>query len=198
MISLFEISEKCKYQLGGVGDFQALISAVKDAIATAVKASWYENKQDGVSEVDGEFIYTFGKSTPLTPILDLQTDEYFIVIPSSYIRLPHEYGINSVALMQGQSSQFIRISTGTSGMWSNIKAGVLGGRQTYYVENTRMYFPKMDNNSVGNILLKLAVGLDLKDVDEPLNISRDLVDQVVSAVVAKFAPTPPSDKKELV
>ncbi len=197
MISLFEISEKCKYQLGGEGDFQALISSVIDSYSSIVKLSFYENKNDGVSEVDGEFIFTFGKTTSLTPMLDLQTDEYYIVIPSSYLRLPHEYGINSVAYMQGQSSQFIRVSTGNAGMWSNIKAGILGGRQTYYVEGSRMYFPKMENSQVAGILLKLAVALDTTDIDAPLNISRDVVDQIVNAVVSKFK-IPPPDSKELI
>lgn len=197
MTSLYEIAEKCKYQLGS-GDFQALISTVIDVYASVVKLAWYENKQDGVSEVDGEFVYTFGKLTQLTPILDLQTDEYYILIPSSYLRLPCEYGINSVAFMKGQSAQFIRISSGNSGMWANIKAGVLGGRQTYYVEGSRMYFPKMKSNEVGDILLKLSVALDTTDVDEPLNISRNTVDQIVNMVVAKFAPKPPNNDKALV
>lgn len=203
MVSLYEIAEKCKYQLGSVGDFQALISTVIDSYSTVAKMSFYENKQDGVSEIDGEFIYTFGKNTSLTPSLDLDTDEYYIIIPSSYLRLPCEYGISSVAYMQGQSSQFVRVSTGNAGMWSNIKAGLLGGRQTYYVEGTRMYFPKMKNTTKGNILLKMAVALDdmEKDdrIDEPLNISRDVVDQIVAMVVAKFAPPKqPINEKALV
>jgi hypothetical protein len=194
MTSIYEIAEKCKYQLGG-GNYQALTSFVIDAYATVVKQSFYENKQDGISEVDGEFIYTFGKTTPLVPTLDLQTDQYYILIPSSYLRLPHEYGINSVSFMKGASSQFVRVSTGSYGMWENIKAGILGGRQTYYVEASRMYFPKMKTSDVGNILLKIAIGLDNVDIDEPLNISRDLVDQIVNIVVVKFAPKPPTDNK---
>lgn len=187
MTSLYELAEKCKYRIGG-GDYQALMSFVVDAYASVVKNAFYENKTDGIAEIDGEFIYTFGKKTDLTPVLDDKTNEYYIDIPSSYVRLPHEYGINSVSYMMGQQTQFIRVMTGSYGMWQNIKAGVLGGRQTYYVEGAKMYFPKMTAFTKANILLKIAIGLDTADIDEPLNISRDLVDQIVNMVVAKFVP----------
>ncbi len=197
MVTLYEIAEKCRYQLGS-GDLQVLTSAVIDSYATVAKSQFYENKNDGCSEIDGSFIYTFGKVTALTPVLDLSTDQYCIVIPSSYVRLPHEYGINWVSYMKDKSMPFVRINAGSVGMWSNIKAALLAGRQTYYVEGTTMYFPKMTKVQVGDILLKLAIALDTVEVDEPLNISRSVVDQIVVLVVQKFTPKPVEETKALV
>lgn len=184
--SIFMLAEKAKDILGK-GDIQALASACIDAYAVVVKQGWYENKQDGTSEVDGAFVYTFKN---VAPILDLDLDKYYAVIPSSYVRLPHEMGINYVSLMANQNKPFMRLNSGSIGMWSNLKSNVLGGHQTYYVEGIRMYFPKMTNVSNGNILLKLSIALDNVDVDETLNIPPDMASMIVDMVVAKYQPKP--------
>ncbi len=186
MVSLYKISEKCAVILEK-SDPQSLISAVQDAYATVAKMQWYENRADGCQETEGSFLYTFGKVTPLIPILDLQTDEYYIVIPSSYLRLPHEIGINSVSCLKDRKD-FIRITS--SAIWNGLKASVLGGRQTYRVEGVRMYFPKMTSSDMCGcgLLLKMAIALDTVDSRENLNISPDIQDKIVQMVVAKFAP----------
>ena len=102
MASLYKIAEKCILIVPKV-PIQALLSSVVDVYASMSKKEWYENKADGVSEVDGTFIYTFGKSSPLVPEVDTDTDLYYITIPSSYLRLPHEMGINSVSFMKEQN-----------------------------------------------------------------------------------------------
>jgi len=184
MTSIYQIAEKCRLILGK-GSIQALTSYVKDAYASVVKASWYENKQNDVSEVDGVFIYTF---TDVVPILDISRDQYYIVVPSSYLRLPNEMGINMVCFMKGQSSPFVRLNSGSVGMWANIKANVLGGGQTYFIEGARAYFPKMTSLTNANLMLKMAIALDSVDVEEQLNIPPDVVDSIVTMVVQKIAP----------
>lgn len=185
--SIYKISEQVKLILGDI-DIQAITSFVIDAYSSSVKREFYENKNDGVSEIDGTFLFSFGKETSLTPILELSTDMYFIMIPSSYLRLPHEMGINMVSFAKGQTKEFIRVNSGSVSMWSNLKANLLGGSQTYFVEGARMYFPKMTNTTNGNLLLKLAIALDDVDVDEELSIPRSVVDNIVSMVVMKFRP----------
>lgn len=183
--SLFKLSEQCKSILGK-GSYQELIEAVKQAYSSVVKLQFYENKQDGIAEVDGQFIFTFGKETALTPVLDVLTDKYYITIPSSYLRLPHEMGINQVSFIQGKP--FARIGTGSIGMWSNLKAFALGGLQVYAVEGFRMYFPKMTAENKGDILLKMVIALDTSDADAELNISPDMADQIVNMVAQKYSP----------
>jgi len=185
MTSINKIAEQCKYMLGA-GDIQPLIASVIDCYSSAVKREWYENKQDGISEIDGAFIYTFGRDGSLTPMLDLTTDTYYIVIPSSYLRLPAEMGVNQVSFIKGQNKPFIRVGAASVGMWSGLLAGVMGGHQTYYVEGTRMYFPKMTNMTNGNLMLKLSVALDDVDIDEELNIPRSVVDNIVNKLNLKL------------
>lgn len=194
MTSLLKIAEQCKFLLGA-GEIQPLIASVIDCYSSQVKKEVYENKAEDFGEIDGTFIYTYGKDNSLTPILDLATDMYYIVIPSSYVRLPGEYGINSVSFIKGQTKPFIRVGASSVGMWSNLLASVLGGHQTYFAENTRMYFPKMTNMTNRNIMLKLTVALDNVDVDEPLNIPRSTIDAIVNMVVQKFAPRKPEEQK---
>ncbi len=192
--SVYKIAEQCQYILGA-GDTQALTAYVIDAYSTVAKSEWYENRADSCYSVDGAFLYSFGKTTPLTPAIDLSTDQYYIVLPSSFLRLPHEMGVNSVSFLLGQNFQFVPIGAGSLDMWANLKSYIFGGRQPYFVEGNRIYFPKMTNTTNGDILLKLAIALDNVDVDEELDIPRSVVDKIVSMVVAKFQVKTPTETK---
>lgn len=194
MTSIQKIAEQCKYLLG-FGDIQVIIASVIDCYSSAVKKEWYENKAEGISEIDGAFIYTYGKDNSLVPILDLTTDMYYIVIPSSYVRLPGEYGVNSVSFIKGQTKPFVRVGAASVGMWSGLLASVMGGHQTYFVEGTQMFFPKMTNMTNGNMMLKLTVGIDDVDTDKDLNIPRSVVDNIVNMVVQKFGQVKPEEEK---
>jgi hypothetical protein len=166
---------------------QVCIAAVLDCFGTVTKQLWYEGKQDGVVEVDGSLIFTFGKESPLIPAVDVNTDLYYIVIPSSSVALPGGYGINQVSYLKGQTFPFAMINAGSMSMWNSIKASVLGGRQTYFVEGTKMYFPKMTAANTQNILLKLVLGLTNVDVRAELNIPPDMINQIIAMVGQKFA-----------
>ena len=192
MTSLYKIAEKCILIVPKV-PIQALLSSVVDVYASMSKKEWYENKADGVSEVDGTFIYTFGKSSPLVQEVDTDKDLYYITIPSSYLRLPHEMGINSVSFMKEQNYPFVRITS--TGLWNNLKSNVF--KQTYMVEGNRLYFPKMTSVNKGNILLKMAIALDTADVDQQLNIPPNMVDEIVNIVVAKYQPKEPKTPENL-
>lgn len=196
-MTLFKIAEMCKYRLTS-GDIQSLIPSVIDVYATVVKGEWYENRADGINEVDGAFIYSFGKEPKLISVKDVDLNMYYITLPSSYLRLPHEMGINLVCCLGYPDAPFVRLGGGSLGMWLGLKSAVLGGSQTYYVENNKMFFPKMKVPT--NIYLKLAIALDYEgiDIDETLNIPPNVVDKIVDLVVAKYQSKPPIETKALV
>ncbi|MES3018136.1 MAG: hypothetical protein V4721_10165 [Bacteroidota bacterium] len=187
--SIYKIAEKVRDILQK-GNLEAIISSCIDCYAIVAKNQFYENKKDGVGEVDGVFIYNFGKTEPLAPTLDVSTDMYYIVIPSSYLRLPCEYGINSVSFLKGQTKPFVRVGAGSVGMWVNLKANCLGGHQTYFVEGTQMFFPKMTASTKGNMMLKLTVALDTIDPEQDLNIPPDVAGMIVDMVVEKYRGKP--------
>lgn len=196
MTSLYKISEQVKLQTSK-GEYQEIIEHIKQSLASLVKNEWYKGKEEGVSEVNGQFVYTFVKDAngnPLLPVVDTTTDLYYIIIPSSYLNLPYNGGIVSVSLTKGADFPFIQYGTAGIALFEGLEANNMGGRQLYFVEDGRMYFPNMSVSRLGNILLKLSVALDLKDPDEDLNISPDIVDATVAMVVAKINPEKKEDK----
>lgn len=192
--SIYRIAEQCLVTLPNV-ERQVLIAAVQDCLGSVVKLQWYENRQDGVAEVDGVFIYAFGKTTPLTPVLDTAAGFYYITMPASYVRIPCELGINQVSFLRDQANDFVRLNSGSVSMWSNLKAFALGGKQTYFIEGAKMYFPKMAVGTVDDILLKLAVAYAQLDVREEFTVPPDVINQVVIMVNQRFM-GPPADKKQ--
>jgi hypothetical protein len=194
--SLYKLSEQVRL-LTSKGEPQEIIEHIKQALATAIKNEWYKGKAEGVAEVNGQFVYTFTKDAngnPLVPQLDSQTDLYYITIPSSYLNLPYNGGIESVSYTKSANDPFVPYGTVSSGLFDGLESDIMGGRQVYFVEDTNMYFPKMSVTRLGTIMLKLAVALDLKDPDQDLNISPDIADAVVSMVASKINPEPKEDK----
>ncbi len=187
MTSLLKIAEQAKSILGK-GTTQELIEYVKQGYAIVAKQQWYEGKQDGTGEINGSFIYSFGKTTPLTPVIDASTNEYYIVLPSTYLELPHQFGVQQVSFLKGQGKPFINIGNGGMGLYSGLKAGTMGGNELYYIESTRVYFPRFTADTVGDVLLKLAVALDEIDVDENINIAPNVVRMIVDVVIQQYAP----------
>lgn len=190
MTSLYKIAEQVQAIIGK-GNLQAIIESVKDVYASQCKLSYYEGKAEGVNEINGVFIYTFKN---IVPELDCDLDLYYITVPSSYLNLPNEMGINQVSFMKGQNKAFVRVGASNWGMWTNLKSGILGNNQIYFTEQevgfsgSKIFFPNMTIDNMGNILLKLTVALDTTDVDADLNIPPNIVDTIVNAVMAKYAP----------
>jgi len=188
MITILNIAEQVRSILGR-GNLQELIQACKNAYASSVKALWFEGRADGVSEIGGSFIYTFND---VKTAFDENTNQFYITIPSSYIELPHDIGINQVSFKNSQDKPFIRFAPASFGLFSGLKSFAMGGNQPFSVEGNRMYFPKMKeeeaivNNEPVGILLKLTVALDTIEADEPLNISPLVQDSIVSSVLQKY------------
>lgn len=178
--SLYSIAEQCRLVLGKRVSIQALMPAVKNAYAQVAKKQWYENTVQDSTELNGSFIYTFNS---INPILDCDRDMYYIVIPSSYLELPHQIGINWVSFMKDKLS-FAMVSNW--GIFSGLRSAVMGGREVYEVEGNRMWFPKMTSANTGPILLRLAIALDAVEAEEELNIAPNIVKDIIDMVVAPY------------
>lgn len=189
MASLYKIAEQVQ-AITGKGNLQAIIESVKNVYASQCKLSWFENKAEGINEVNGIFVYTFKN---ISPELDCDLNLFYIDVPSSYLNLPNEMGVNQVSFMKGQNRAFVRVGSSSWGMWTNLKSGLLGNNQIYFMEqaisepNSKIYFPNMDENNKGNILLKLTVAVDTTDVEAEINIPPNIVDNIVNAIIVKYA-----------
>jgi len=187
-MTLVNLAEQC-FAILKKGTIQEYIQAVKNAYGTIVKKHWYEAKADGIDEVNGSFIVTFRN---IKPELDIHTEKYYITIPSSYLELPNQMGVNHISFMNGQDVPFALLPSGISGLLTNLKAFAMGGNQLAEIEGNRMYFPKMKNSDVvvrdevRGLLLKLTIAFDGYDDDAQLNISPTISDEIVSMVVDKY------------
>lgn len=183
--SKYKIAEQVQ-QILGKGEIQELLEAVKNAIGTVVKNNWFQNKNEGVSEIAGQYVYSFKN---IAPSFDEDLEMYYCEIPSSYIDLPHEQGVNLVSWMKSQSLPFIRISNGSLALYYGTDSETMQGNKIYFVESNRIYFPNIVDSEVSSdakLLLKLSVALDAVDDEAPITISPDVQDLVVNIVLQKY------------
>lgn len=187
MISLYNIAEQIVSVIGSDrSEYQSIIAAIKNAYAQICFKSWTLGKQESVSEVGGQYLYTFA---PIEPQLDITTDRYYIILPSSYVNIPYDMGINSVSYTRGLDKPFVRMATGMTGLFAGLKSAVMGNHQTYEVEGNKMFFPKMTTSNKSDLMLRLAIAFS-DDVDEELSISPNDAADIVAMVVAQYSKTP--------
>jgi hypothetical protein len=179
-VSLYKIAEQCRVILEKRVSIQVLIPAVVNAYGSVAKKQWYENTSQDTQEIDGSFVSTF---TSLEPVLDCDRDIYYIVLPSTYLILPHEIGVVWVSLMKDKTS-WVRVQNW--GIFNNLKSAVMGGRGVYEIEGTKMLFPKMTQDTKGPVLLKLAIAYDAIDPYEGLNIGPNIVNDIILMATAPY------------
>jgi len=188
-ISLYNLAQQVTTKTGK-GTWQENIQAVRNAYSFIVKREWYTAKGLDVNEINGAFIVSFKNQIPT---FDSDLKQYYIEIPSTYLGLPQENGINSVAYMSELDVSFVMCNIATVGRLNSIKAGVMGGIQIFYVTNDssgsmRMYFPRMNSQTALPIFLAFTLALDTYDIDAPLNIPADIQNDIVNMVIALYTP----------
>ena len=183
--SIYRLAEEVKRRTGK-GEIQELCFAVREQLGVFAKANFFQGRNEGVSELDGQFLYPFNA---LNPVLDSDGNgEYYIEIPSAYLSLPYEWGINSVSLQGSSKVPIIRTTSGYQGLLSGTMSEGMEGFDTYYVIANRMYFPNMVASSLAPIRLVLGVAFDTLDDEDDLNISPDIQSQIVNALVQYYTP----------
>lgn len=178
--SLYKIAESCRVITEKRVSIQVLVSEVTEAYGAVAKKIWFENTAFDEQEVDGSFLTTFSS---IEPILDCDRDLYYIVLPSSYLILPHQAGIQWVSFMKDKES-FVKVPN--YGVYAGLKSNVFGGLIPYQPEGNKLLFPTMTNQTNGPILLKLAIAYDGIDPYEQLNIGPNIVNDIVAMVVAPY------------
>lgn len=156
-----------------------LIIYVDQAFGNFITKSYFENKAEGQSYVDGAFIYTF--------IVDVKKDElrnkFFAKIPSSYVNLPHGVGLYSVSPIDDEFSSFISLNPNFMALSKGLEVGNIEGRKGYFVENTKMFFYNIKSDDcLEKVIIKLVGGIQSDEdteVEIPLNMQADLVSMTV-------------------
>jgi len=179
--SLFRVAEQAAIILEKRVPIQVLIPAVVDAYGFVAKKIWFENTQFDEQNVDGSFLTVF---KDIQPEYDSSTDKYFITIPSTFLQLPHQMGVNWVSTMKERKSW---VMVRNWGMFQGLQASLMGGRQVYEIEGNIMWFPKMTReNNTCPLLLKLAIAYDAIDPYEELNIGPNIINDIINVVVKPY------------
>lgn len=181
MVSLYRVAEQAAVIIEKRVTIQSLIPAVIDAYAFIAKAQWFEATQFDTQEVDGSYLSVF---TDLKAVHDKSRDLYYVTMPSTYMVLPLEIGVNWVSGMKDKES-WVRVQNW--GKFAGIKASLMGGRQVYYIEGPKMFFPKMVKaDCMFPLIMKLAIAYDDIDPYEKINIAPNIIDDIIRRVAEPY------------
>ena len=165
---------------------QELILCVKQAFSQLVKLSFYENKKEGESFVDGGFIYSF-EDVEVTK--DVNKNMFYSTLPSSTIVLPQEIGVYQISPMQDQGNFFVPLRNGDYALMQGLDVSSLEGRYGYFLEGKRVYYTFTPAEKIDTVLMKLVVAIDNIGDDELIVIPNDmqlaLVQQAVQLYTAQ-------------
>jgi hypothetical protein len=188
MISLYSIFEQAYARINNKAEPQEVVRACINAYATFAKLSFYEGKQFENSPIDGSFFFVYKG-------IEIEKDDlgYFITAPSTYLLLPHEFGIKFVDF-DGCKKGFVQVAN--YAMLDGLKAQTLGGRKVYEVIESQF---RLQNTTAADLVVEsgkpprtmwvqIAIAMDDLDVDTPRNIAPNIVQSIVDTVVTQFSP----------
>ena len=171
-----------------------LVIYVDQAFGQMVKQSFYQNKAEGVSWIDGTFVYSFVQEVKEDKMLGMS----YIKIPSTYVSLPLGMGIHTVSDVKSQFDTFVPTNPNFLGLSRGLAVGKLGGRRGYYIDNTKMYFINLSpSDCVDNVLVKLAGGIQSDELDPEVDIPLDMQDQLLRLTVELYMQQRLAKKDEL-
>lgn len=150
-----------------------------------IKRAYIENRNEGSYDISGEFVKGF-QCVPV--LLDDCRDEYYSDLPAKLISLPNNRGLRSVSPMKGQNAAFSIVPNTGAGVWEGLEANDLGGTECY-LEDSRIYYKKLDASNVKQVLVKMIASIDNLDEDEQIPIPADMEALLIEQVVAAFSPS---------
>lgn len=161
-----------------------LMLYVEQCLGQLVKLNYFQNKQEGESTVNGDFIYSFED-------VGVKQDEakslFYSELPATSMALPHDMGVYGISCMKDQRNAFVRVPNGFMSLYNGLASSNLEGRQGYFLENKRVYYPNMDvADNIKGVLMKLVVPLGGIEPDEEINIPLDFQHDIVNKTTELF------------
>ena len=164
-----------------VRDVELLID---EALGYVIKASFWENRKSGESEINSDFVTAF---EDVEVRQDAKKNLRYSELPAKKIILPNDMGVYQVSRMEDQENTFKRMPNGALGIFKGLPAADLEGEIGYFVEGDRIYYNKnLDFNYQKKVLIKMVVSASSLDDDATLPIPGDMELQLLELIV-KFA-----------
>lgn len=171
---------------------------VRDTAAKLVKGEWFNERNEGGSDVDARYIVNFDG---IEVKEDTNTKHNYCEIPvDSWIRLPHGAGIRSVRpdVFNGTLTErtkfselkpFIPIPSDFEDIFYSLPAGSLEQQFGWFVRKDRIYFTERNKKTLlESDIDKVSIRIVTTDpaavgINDPLPLSADLTQQLITEVV---------------
>jgi hypothetical protein len=167
--------------------------AIEQTLADVVRYRYFEDKQDDIGYIDGNLIIPYKNQEVLK---DEDISEYYVCLPSNYAAMPGGMGVSFVSGMGDQTNAYVPVSSNFKSLFRNLKSACMGGRNTFRVEDGRIYLPSFDDKSnpaPSKIMVKLVAGIGGKTPYEEFSIPSDMQKVVVDSVFQIYVNKQPSD-----
>lgn len=160
-----------------------LIIFVGQAFAFIVSRKYFEGKNEGESHINGNFIYPFEEDV----LKDTANGLFYSILPAASVTLPYDMEVYQVSRIKDQTTPFVPVSNGFSGLAEGLMSGRLEGRIGYFVEDGRIYYVNMDQiNKVEKVLMKLVAPIGSVGDEDEINISEDIQLEIVMKAIQLY------------
>ena len=182
-----KLAEQVRLALGNKPTMQECILATNQAYGYVVRTNWWTSKNEGLTDVNGNFIYAFDNNDILK---DTNKNLYYSIIPSSFLgNIPHEMGIPHVSYQHSYNKPFIRLTNGQPALFRGLQSENMEGNDTFFVENDKIYLPTIDIkvSCTAKLLIKLVVALEGIDDETNILIPPDLQWEIVNMAISLYS-----------
>jgi hypothetical protein len=164
-------------------DLREIILFVEQAFGSVVKTQIFQNRQEGIQDINGQFIYSF-----VIPIgMDARQGLPYSVLPANTLNLPYDQGVYDVSFTKDRSTNFKRVPNNFLSLTRGLKIGGLGGNIGFYVEGNRLYYVNLpEDNEIEEIMVKLVSPIQGLDDNESVEIPLEIQEEIVKRTVQMY------------
>lgn len=166
---------------------------IEEFIKRDMLSDYKEGLKTGDPHIPSNYIATF-RNLPV--IVDEETAQWYVEIPSSYLSLPNNLGIYQVSGMKNIRKPFVISDSGSIGIYDGLPSSYLEGRVECYVEGLRMYFNcNARQKGITKVLMKIITGNPSNlGLNDPLPLSPSEAKEIVKEGVILFSSKGIQDK----
>lgn len=162
------------------------VLAVGQARDMLLRNLFWENKRLGEGDIDGAFIKDYDE---VTIQLDTKKNMYYSDLPAQVVGLANDMGVYQILSQENQEASYVRIPNGTLSLTRGLEVSTMSGRQTFFKEGDRVYYPKLRKRNLPcSVLMKLIPSSASLSEDDYGYMTAELEMQVVQAVVQMYGP----------
>lgn len=170
---------------------QEVIVACKQAASILARRRFSEYQATDVAEIAGGLIVTF---KDIAVDYDEDREEFYASLPASITWFPYQQGISQVSPSKYPKTAYIPVVPGFNSLYEGLESANLQTRNGYYIENDKIYLVNTTYmNNPESLIIKIPLGYDGLEVDQPVNIPPDLQSEIINYVFAQYSPRRPED-----